>query len=217
MQVFVAHAYGLIEDRTQQDQWASQDGEMRRKHTRQRASYDLCAFHTTYIVIVYTAANMWLYTYVHTCNVYVWQDTHFHITPHCTLECKHNHKYWGPVFHHSYSSSAHRLVLIFRKKEDVDFVSASVCKLLHTYLRTIIKWTCTRPLTFARSSWKPISTDTFACLPVQWPTVVTRLGAGFVKTPQEGIRTYVGRQNKDEIRVMMIPQSISHLNGICCT
>ena len=71
MQVFVAHAYGLIEDRTQQDQWASQDGERRRKHTRQSASYDLCAFHTIYIVIVYTAANMWLYTYVHTCNVYV--------------------------------------------------------------------------------------------------------------------------------------------------
>ena len=36
-------------------------------------------------------------------------DTHFHRVVQCTLEDKHNHKYQGLVFHHSYSSFPHSL------------------------------------------------------------------------------------------------------------
>ena len=35
--------------------------------------------------------------------------THFHRVVQCTPEDKYNYKYWGPVFHHSYSSLPHSL------------------------------------------------------------------------------------------------------------
>ena len=43
--------------------------------------------------------------------MFVMLITHFHRVVQCTLEDRHNHKYHGPVFHHSYSSLVHMLLV----------------------------------------------------------------------------------------------------------
>ena len=48
------------------------------------------------------------HTYLCMC-VCVCDKTHFHTTLQCTLQDRHNHKSWGPVFHHSYSSCKYNL------------------------------------------------------------------------------------------------------------
>ena len=49
-------------------------------------------------------------------------DSHFHRVVQCTLKDRHNHKYQGPVFHHSYSSFPHSL-----ENEDEWRTAVSVC------------------------------------------------------------------------------------------
>ena len=49
------------------------------------------------------------HTQTHNNDYKVSLDTHFHRVVQCTLEGRHNNKYRGPVFLHSYSSFPHSL------------------------------------------------------------------------------------------------------------
>ena len=70
-----------------------------------------CIYKQVYIMCVCVCLCVCTHVSVYVCAC---DQTHFHRTLQCTLEYRHNGKYWDPVFHHSGTSLSHKLLVWWR-------------------------------------------------------------------------------------------------------